>query len=468
MPASALRAKTYWIETYGCQMNKAESGSLETELARRGWARASRPDQAGVVVLNTCSVRRTAEERIWGRLGFYKAQKRRGPFRLVLMGCMGERLKRQILDEAPHVDLVVGNFQKHRLADLIEAGLGGEAAVVAKGVAGTGAAGTAPAGASETAAGAYHFAEEHGRSGVKAFVPIMHGCNNFCSYCVVPYVRGPEVSRSPESVLREIRGLEESGVREITLLGQNVNSYRHERGPGDCLDFPGLLERIVGALRAKVWLRFLTSHPKDLSDSLVALIAAHGAQEAGPGLCRHIHLPVQHGSDRVLAAMGRGYSAGQYRQLVQRIRNSIPGVSLTTDILIGFPGESEEDFRLTLDLVRDVEFDEAFTYRYNPREGTRAFALADDVSEERKLRRLDELIGLQRAITRRRKRSRLGKRVEVLIEAQARRARQGASELLARTEGDETVVLPGPAERIGSFVTVRLVSLEGNTFRGEE
>jgi tRNA-2-methylthio-N6-dimethylallyladenosine synthase len=412
------------------------------------------------VVLNTCSVRRTAEERVWGRLGFYKAQKRRGPFRLVLMGCMGERLKRQILDEAPHVDLVVGNFQKHRLADLIEAGARDE---------GPGPPGIGDATQAET--GPYRFAEEHGRTGVKAFVPIMHGCNNFCSYCVVPYVRGPEVSRSPESVLREVRSLEESGVREITLLGQNVNSYRHVRGPSAILDFPGLLEQILGALGSKIWLRFLTSHPKDLSDALVALIGAHGAhaaQDAGPGLCRHIHLPVQHGSDRVLAAMGRGYTAGQYRDLVQRIRNSVPGVSLTTDILIGFPGESEQDFRLTLELVSDVEFDEAFTYRYNPREGTRAFALADDVPEERKLQRLEELIGLQRAITQRRKRSRVGRRVEVLVEAQARRARQGVPELLARTEGDETVVLPGPPERIGSFAVVRLVSLEGNTFRGEE
>jgi tRNA-2-methylthio-N6-dimethylallyladenosine synthase len=456
MPSASQTQKTYWIETYGCQMNKAESGSLELELAERGWTRAPRPDQAGVVVLNTCSVRRTAEERVWGRLGFYKAQKRRRPFRLVLMGCMGERLKQKILDEAPQVDLVVGNFQKHRLADLIEAGQGEAEARAA-------VAGGAPAvdGAAVSAVdgGPYRFSGRHGRSGVKAFVPIMHGCNNYCSYCVVPYVRGPEVSRSPESVLQEIRGLGEVGVREITLLGQNVNSYRHAPDGLTPLDFPGLLRRIIAALPTRIWLRFLTSHPKDLSEALVALMAAESS------LCRHIHLPVQHGSDRVLAAMGRGYTCGQYQNLVERIRNSVPGVTITTDILIGFPGESDEDFRLTLELVREVGFDEAFTYRYNPREGTRAFALPDDVPEGEKLGRLEELIRLQRAITRRHKQARLGQTVEVLIEG---RARRGEQELLARTQGDETVVLPGLPERIGSFATVRLVRLDGNTYRGEE
>ena len=293
----------------------------------------------------------------------------------------------------------------------------------------------------------------HSAGEFRALVPIMHGCNNFCSYCIVPYVRGPEVSRDPESIFDEVGGLAEAGVKEVTLLGQNVNSYRFEG-----LDFPGLLRRLLALLPEPFWLRFLTSHPKDLSPDLIGLLARGGA------LCRHLHLPVQHGSDRILEAMGRGYTRAGYLQLVSRLRKEVPEVVLTTDILIGFPGETEEDFRMTVDLMEQAGFDDAFTYRYNPREGTRAYRLADDVPEALKRSRLEEVIRLQRRISAARRRQRLGREVPVLVESLSRR---DPGELLARTEGDETVVFAGSKTQVGRFSRVRLLRLSGHTFRGE-
>jgi tRNA-2-methylthio-N6-dimethylallyladenosine synthase len=264
------------------------------------------------------------------------------------------------------------------------------------------------------------------------------------------------VSRSPSSVLQEIRGLvQPRGIaRDITLLGQNVNSYRFAP-----LDFPALLQLLVRELPEETWLRFMTSHPKDMSDELIRIVGAE------PALCRHIHLPVQHGSDRVLQSMGRGYSSAHYLRLVDKIRKTIPGVSLTTDILVGFPRESPEDHRRTLELMRSVEFEDAFTYRYNPREGTRAFLLGDDVPDPVKQDRLSEVIDLQRSISRRRRRLRLGSVTTALVEGVSRK---DPGELLARTEWDDTVVFPGDRKSIGSFARVCLERIAGNTFRGRE
>jgi tRNA-2-methylthio-N6-dimethylallyladenosine synthase len=439
--------KRYWLETYGCQMNKAESGSLEIGLRERGWQPAGDIDEAELVILNTCSVRATAEERVWGRLGFFKAQKlrasRRGRrLRVVLLGCMGERLKGELLAQAPHVDVLAGTFQKHLLLEALEEDPRAEGG----------------RGLSLTGREPYRFAPRHssGEPGeFRAFLPIMHGCDNYCAYCIVPYVRGPEVSRDPAGILAELAELRAGGVREVTLLGQNVNSYRWGG-----LDFPGLLERLLPELPQSpepTWLRFLTSHPKDLSPRLVGLLAQGG------GLCRHLHLPVQHGSDRVLQAMGRGYARGAYLELAARLRKEVPDLVLTTDILIGFPGETEKDFRLTLELMEQVRFDDAFTYRYNPRAGTRAFLLPDDVPGGVKQERLAEVIRLQRLISAARRRERVGREVSVLVQALAKKG----GELLARTEGDQNVVFPGSPDRIGRFARVRLLALAGHTFRGE-
>jgi tRNA-2-methylthio-N6-dimethylallyladenosine synthase len=283
----------------------------------------------------------------------------------------------------------------------------------------------------------------------------MHGCDNFCAYCIVPFVRGPEVSRPPAEIVAEVERLDAGGCRDITLLGQNVNSYRQvdERG---ALAFPGLLRRVAGAAGRIRWIRFLTSHPRDFSDELIEVMARE------PRLCRHVHLPLQSGSDRVLAAMNRGYTAAGYLRLAEAIRGSLRGVSLTTDILTGFPGETEDDVRLTLELMEQAGFDEAFTYRYNPREGTAAALLGDTVPEPVKLERLDRIIQAQRRIGQRRAAARLGSLTEVLVEGVSKRH---AGELLARTEWDAMAVLPGDASLIGGFARVRLESLAGATFR---
>ena len=433
--------KQYWIETYGCQMNKAESESLELMLGERGWESAQDPLEAELIILNTCSVRKTAEDRIWGRLGFYKPLKARRDFRLVLMGCMAERLKSEILNRAPHIDILVGNFQKHRLLDFIEKEAGRRELRIDP--------------------GEYHFSDLHYTSGFQAFVPIMHGCDNLCTYCVVPYVRGPEVSRSVESIMLEVSRLDSASVREITLLGQNVNSYCYSNrgGDGGLVRFPDLLKVLVKKLDRIEWVRFLTSHPKDFSEALIELIGGERA------ICRHIHLPVQHGSDRILMKMGRGYSRGRYLKLIDRIKKRLGEVSLTTDILIGFPGETEADFRKLLELMREVEFDDAFTYRYNPREGTRAFQLEDSVTDAEKQERLTRIIELQRAISRKRKTKKLGKSFKVLVEGVSRKNKK---ELLGRTESNEMVVFPASGEKIGHFVRVGLISINGNTFVGKE
>ncbi len=431
----------YWTETYGCQMNKAESNHLERELQENGWSRAEQPDTADIVILNTCSVRTTAENRIWGRIGYFKHLKDRHPHTLVIMGCMAERLKDRIRETAPSVDVVVGNFQKKSFIDDL---CRGKARV--------------PSAVSENPK-AYSFAPDHGKDDeFKSYVPIMHGCDNFCSYCIVPYVRGREVSRSPEDILSEIVSHLRRGVKEITLLGQNVNSYRFVEG-GRTLTFPDLLGLIADRVPELPWLRFLTSHPKDFSDELIGRLAAV------PGLCRHVHLPVQHGSNRILASMNRKYTREHYLGLVERIRERVPGATLCTDLIVGFPGETEEDFRAMVDLVRRVRFEDAFTYYFNPIEGTKAYELPDPVPEDVKLERLRELIEVQRSITASVKAKKIGTTVRVLAEAVSKKK---DGEILARSEHDDMIVLPGGREHIGTFRTARLLSLKGNTFLAEE
>ncbi len=432
--------RTYFVETYGCQMNKAESEALERQLIEAGWSPSADAEAADLIIINTCSVRKTAENRIYGRISHYRNLRSRRSFKLAVIGCMSERLKDELFKKCAEIDILIGSFQKHRLVDVLDEALETDKRYLL------------------AEQEEFQFASRHSRDGFKAYVPIMHGCDNFCTYCIVPYVRGPEVSRDPKSILKEIGTLEQRKTREITLLGQNVNSYRYESENG-LLDFPALLRLIIPRISNIRWIRFLTSHPKDLSNQLIETM--RDARQ----LCRHIHLPVQHGSDRILHAMGRGYTKKAYLNLVDRIRQRIPGVSLTTDILIGFPGEETKDYEETIDLMERVEFDDAFTYRYNPREGTRAYELGDTVPEELKLERLSRIIELQRDITRRNRTKKIGKCVDALAEGISKK---DGSHLLARTEWDEMVVFPGGSDRIGSLARLKLLSLSGSTFVGEE
>ncbi len=440
-----LLNKKYWIETYGCQMNKAESEALEIQLNRAGWAPAGKYSDAILIILNTCSVRKTAENRIWGRIGFYKHEKYTKNIKLALIGCMSERLKSKILKENNAVDIVIGNFEKNKFLEAVNEAFKENTKI------------------NYTEDSKYKFNSMHSNyncydNNFKSFIPIMHGCDNFCSYCIVPYVRGREISRDPYEILDEISKLEENNVKEITLLGQNVNSYQYELN-NKTINFPELLKFITGKIKTNVWIRFLTSHPKDMSGELLEVIKNNTV------LCNHIHLPVQHGSNAILKAMKRKYTREKYLYLIEQLKNKISDISISTDILIGFPGETHNDFIDTVELIKEVRFNDAFTYRYNPREGTEAFKLNDDVPEEIKLKRLSEIIELQRSISSEIKKKKVGKTVPVLVESVSKK---NSSELLGRTEKDEMVVFPGLADIISNIINVELVSLNGNTFVGKE
>lgn len=433
----------YFIETYGCQMNKAESAALENQFADRGWTKAADAEEADLVVINTCSVRITAETRAWGRIAHHAARKRLRKFTLVVTGCMAERLKDSMIKKAPGIDYVLGTFQKSAFGLVLDAVESGRRLETVE----------------ETPR--FVFAPSHREAGTfSTYVPIMHGCDNFCSYCIVPYVRGREISRSPDAIREEITALAEAGVREITLLGQNVNSYRWT-GEGMQLDFAGLLRLVAPhAVSAGIGrIRFVSSHPKDLSSSTLETMAGN------PVFARHIHLCVQHGSDRVLSAMNRKYSRADYLALVDSIRSRIPGMTISTDILIGFPGETEEDVEQTLSLMREVRFAYAFMYHYNPREGTPAAIMPGRVPDQVKKERLARVMALQKEISGDIMRGMVGSEINVLIESLSRRKTE---EVFARTDADMMVVFPAPGSRIGTFTRVRLEAVSGHTFKAVE
>lgn len=453
--------KNYHIETYGCEMNKAESAAMEMTLKEHGWEQ-SREQEAQLILLNTCTVRATAENRVWNRIHQLTARKKEHNFVLAVVGCMAEQYKNDIREKAPGVDYVLGTFQKQSFSLMLDTIANGHKIEVLE---------ESPS---------YVFGEFHHEGGAfRSFIPIMHGCNNFCTYCIVPYVRGREISRNPMDILREIDKLEDLGVREITLLGQNVNSYSWEKD-GTFLDFPGLLKMIGMHLRKKQeskdtmgrydvplkqsergigWIRFLTSHPKDFSKELIAVMAED------PFFCHHLHLPLQSGSNTILSAMNRKYTREYYLSVIDTAKKAIPDLTFSTDIMVGFPGETEEDLEQTLSLMQSVHFSYAFMYHFNEREGTFAAGLPNKVPEKVKKARLAQVIALQKEITASLMRERIGQVDEVLIE---NRSKQSLKELLARTSRDEMVVFPGSPTRIGQFAQVRFISVAGNTLRGEE
>jgi len=436
---------TYFFETYGCQMNSAESAALALVCRERGWTPAADGESADLVLINTCSVRLTAEQRVLGRISLYASLKKKlsakgQTFALVVAGCMAQRMGESLKERFPAVDYVMGTASRSMFPLILEA-VEKKTNVIME----------------DTPQ--FSFSSSHLEEGqFRSFVPIMHGCNNFCSYCIVPYVRGREVSRDPELIAEEIRLVGERGVREITLLGQNVNTYNWNEGG---LDFAGLLRlAAVEADKSGVKrLRFLSANPRDFSQETIRVMAEHRV------FCRHLHLCVQHGSNRILRAMNRGYTREQYLSLVTEIRSSMPEISLSTDILVGFPGEKEEDLEETLGLMEEVRFLYSYMYHYNPREGTAAYGLPDRVSEETKRERLSRVIALQKKHTSELLKKRVGARECVLVEGISRK---NADELVTRTERDEMVVAPGPASMIGSYTWLTLSSLRGNTFRAKE
>ena len=436
-PKSRKVMKKLYIETYGCQMNVADSEVVASVMKMAGYESTESLDEADAVFLNTCSVRDNAEQKIYHRLDALDAIKRKRPLVIGVLGCMAERVKDDLL-ENHHADLVAGPDAYLSLPDLIaQAAIGHKAINIELST-------------SET----YKDVVPQRLHGAKigGFVSIMRGCNNFCHYCIVPYTRGRERSRDLESILREVRDLRDRGFKEVTLLGQNVNSY--DGGIG----FPNLLRRVAEEA-PEMRVRFTTSHPKDMSDETLRVIAEM------PNVCKHIHLPVQSGSDRILKLMNRKYTREWYLGRVEAIRRIIPDCGLSTDIFVGYHSETEEDHQLSLSLMREVGYDSAFMFKYSERPGTYASKhLPDDVPEEEKIRRLNELIALQTEISAQQNKKDEGKEFDVLVEGFSKRSRE---QLMGRTEQNKAVVMPKAGHHIGETVKVRITDSTSATLLGE-
>ena len=445
--------KKLYIETYGCQMNVADSEVVASVMKMAGYETTEDINEADAVFLNTCSVRDNAEQKIYHRLEALDAVKRKRSLIIGVLGCMAERAQQDLLDNH-HCDLVAGPDAYLSLPDLIAQAEAGHKAM------------NIELSTSETYKDVVPQRIGLGHR-IGGFVSIMRGCNNFCHYCIVPYTRGRERSRDVESILREVRDLRDKGFKEVTLLGQNVNSYRsqetgdrsQESGDGSQeTDFPALL-RLVAEEVPEMRVRFTTSHPKDMSDETLRVIAEM------PNVCKHIHLPVQSGSDRILKLMNRKYTREWYLDRVAAIRRIIPDCGLSTDIFVGYCSETEEDHQLSLQLMREVQYDSAFMFKYSERPGTYASKhLKDDVPEEEKIRRLNELIQLQTEISAQQNKKDEGKTFDVLVEGFSKRSRE---QLCGRTEQNKMVVFPKAGHHIGEIVPVRILGSTSATLLGE-
>ncbi|MDX9883742.1 MAG: tRNA (N6-isopentenyl adenosine(37)-C2)-methylthiotransferase MiaB [Prolixibacteraceae bacterium] len=437
--------KTFFIETYGCQMNVADSEVVAAVLQERSYEIVQDIEKADAIFLNTCSVRDNAEQRIWGRLDYFKSLKRKKRNLVVgVLGCMAERVGDQFLEHAA-VDLVAGPDAYRDLPYLIDKAEHGKRAINTELSLNETYDKITPVRIGDTA--------------ISGFVSITRGCNNFCTYCIVPYTRGRERSRAPQDILNEVADLSGKGYKEVTLLGQNVNSYKWfpdgERKP---VRFQDLL-KMVALSATGVRIRFTTSHPKDMSDKILEVIASL------PNICKHIHLPVQSGSNEVLKRMNRKYDREWYMGRIRAIREIIPGCSLSTDVFSGFCGETEEDHRQTLALMEEVRFDMAFMFKYSERPGTYAHQhQEDDVPEETKLRRLNEIIALQNKISLKNNREDVGNVFEVLVEGVSKR---NPDELFGRSSQNKTVVFPKKNYRKGDYVQVKINRCTQTTLIGE-
>ena len=439
-PKSRKNMKKLYIETYGCQMNVADSEVVASVMQMAGYETTESLDEADAVFLNTCSVRDNAEQKIYHRLDALDAIKRKRPLIIGVLGCMAERVQQDLLAHH-HADLVAGPDAYLSLPDLIAQAETGHKAI------------NIELSTSETYRDVVPQRIAIGQR-IGGFVSIMRGCNNFCHYCIVPYTRGRERSRDVESILREVRDLRDRGFKEVTLLGQNVNSYTWNEGNS----FPQLLRRVAEEA-PEMRIRFTTSHPKDMSDETLRVIAEM------PNVCRHIHLPVQSGSDRILRLMNRKYTREWYLGRVEAIRRIIPDCGLSTDIFVGYHSETEEDHQLSLSLMREVGYDSAFMFKYSERPGTYASKhLPDDVPEEEKIRRLNELIALQTEISAQQNKKDEGKEFDVLVEGFSKRSRE---QLCGRTEQNKMVVFAKQGHHIGETVRVRITGSTSATLLGE-
>lgn len=446
-PAINAGLKQVFIETYGCQMNVNDSEVVLSILQPYGYSLCDSIKEADLILINTCSIRDNAEQRIWGRLDIFRLEKKKRKGVVVgILGCMAERLKEELLNHAA-VDIVAGPDSYRELPQLIASLTGGEKQI------------NTILSQEETYADISPVRMD--KNGVSSYISIMRGCNNMCTYCVVPYVRGAERSRDPKSIVREAEELFGNGYREVTLLGQNVDSYNwvNPENPAEKTDFAKLLE-MVALIDPKLRVRFSTSHPKDMGDSVLYTMAMY------PNICKHVHLPVQSGSDAMLAKMNRKYTRESYLERVKKIREILPDCEISTDIIAGFCGETEEDHLQTLSIMREVGYYTAFMFQYSERPNTKAARhFPDDVPAEVKSRRLSEVIQVHGEISLASNQKDLGKVVEVLVEGYSKKSK---AELTGRSSQNKVVVFPAGNHKVGDYVNVKVERCTPATLIGTE
>ncbi len=441
-------ARKLYVETYGCLMNTNDSEIVKGIMHTSGYAMTDKPDDADVILLNTCAIRDNAEKKIHERLKHLKFYKRRrGDLVVGILGCMAERMREELVVQKNIVDLVIGPDEYRALPDLVEKAFGGEKGIAVK----------------LSRVETYDDIEPLRTEGISAWISIMRGCDKFCTFCVVPFTRGRERSRAAHLIVDETKRLWDAGFREITLLGQNVNSYEDEAARTDFADLLRATARAVPEMR----IRYTTSHPYDMSDKLIETMAEFD------NICKYIHLPVQSGSDRVLEAMNRNYTVEHYKERLHKIKELMPGCALTTDIIVGFPTETEEEHQMTLELMREIRYDGAFMFKYSPRERTKAWKMEDDVSEDVKTRRLNEIIEQQQRIATEINQTLVGTVEKVLVEGEGRR---DATKWKGRTDTNKFVMFPHLTDEangqtagyvVGDMVNVRITKATSMTLVGE-
>ncbi|HMN24633.1 MAG: tRNA (N6-isopentenyl adenosine(37)-C2)-methylthiotransferase MiaB [Ignavibacteriaceae bacterium] len=437
-----MQKNNVYIETYGCQMNLADTEIVLGILKKQGYDVTDNPKNADVVLLNTCSIRDNAEQRIYGRIGNLKTLKENNPTLVLgILGCMAERLRKDLVEDKKAVDLVVGPDEYRRLPEYIDVALNGDKGIGVK------------LSRTET----YDDIEPHREDGLSAWISVMRGCDKFCTFCVVPFTRGRERSRSLQSIVAELENLSARGFKDVTLLGQNVNSYIDEESKdgGDFADLLAAAAKVDRTMR----IRFSTSHPQDISDKLLYTIAEH------PNLCNYIHLPVQSGSNRILELMNRTYTVEHYLNLIEKAKEIIPGVTFSTDIISGFPTETWEDHLATLDLMKQVRYDGAYMFKYSPREGTKAFRIEDDVPEDVKSKRLQEIIDVQQQISFEINQALIGTEEIILVEGFSKKSNEF---IAGRTDTNKTVIVPlNDKIKNGDYIKVKINKATSGTLFGD-
>ncbi len=432
--------KSFHIITFGCQMNEHDSERIAGILQKQGYSAAPGAENADMIILNTCSIREKAEQKFYSELGRLKGLKSANrDIKIAVAGCIAQQEGRELLSRAPYVDMIFGPSDIGRLSTLVETKLSQALPVV------------------DTTGDPDYQRKQIPAARVdklKAWVSIMYGCDNYCTYCVVPYLRGRERSRRPDDIVQEVQDLAVAGYKEVTLLGQNVNSYG--KGLQDGIEFPGLLKRI-NEISGIDRIRFVTSHPRDLSDDLIT------ALRDLPKVCESLHLPVQSGSNRMLSAMNRRYTREDYLDKIARLRQAIPDIALTTDIIVGFPGETEQDFGLTMELLEAIRYDGIFSFKYSKRPGTAAIRLSGHLPDDIKERRLEQILALQKAISEQKNRDHIGTTKEILIDGYSKKGGM----LTGRTRGNRAVNVAADSSLIGCLAAVRITAAGANSLTGQ-